>query len=255
MSKLDSSIGDRSKFADPLLSHYGKGEIRLDKLFSDLIPRKLFDFYEFHQWRNAVAVLNGAFPEQWQDILSILSSFRILRSDIGEKGEKGGGKSKVAIRMDRMFREKGWQPEEFDIQIVVDSKPIETPTHEVDCFKNKVALELEWNNKTEFYDRDLNNFRLLFDLRVADVGVIITRCDELQAIFNSLGKGSSYGPTTTILSKLRRKLDGGAGGGCPVLAIGMKAGLYLDDVADSSVSSRFVRIERTTKFKPRAGRK
>jgi hypothetical protein len=25
-----------------------------------------------------------------------------------------------------------------------------------------------------------------------------------------------------ILSKLQRKLDGGAGGGCPVLAIGMK---------------------------------
>ena len=205
----------------------------------ELIPKKLLQFYEFHEWRNAIAVLNGAFPREWADILRVLSAFRILRSDIGELGEKGGGKSKVAIRMDRMFRERQWKPEEFDTSIVVrtteSTQTIESPTHEVDCFKAKVALEVEWNNKTEFYDRDLNNFRLLFDLRVADVGVIITRCDELQNVFNALGKGGSYGKTTTILSKLKRKLDGGAGGGCPVLAVGMKPTLYLDDIKDPSV--------------------
>lgn len=218
---------------------------------AELIPKELLDLYEFHQWRNAIAVLSGAFPTEWTDILEILAAFRILRTDIGEVGEKGGGKSKVAIRMDRMSRERKWRPQEFGTSIVVrtpeDVHTIDSPTHEVDCFKAKVALELEWNNKTEFYDRDLNNFRLLFDLRVADVGVIITRCDELQTIFDGLGKGSSYGPTTTILSKLKRKLDGGAGGGCPVLAVGMKPTLYLDDITDPSVGSRFVRIMRVTR--------
>jgi restriction endonuclease BglII len=216
-----------------------------------LIPSGLYEFYEFHEWRNAIAVLRSAYPREWTNILEILADFRILRSDIGEVGEKGGGKSKVAIRMDRMFRAKKWQPQEFDTSIVVKTSEstheIKSPTHEVDCFKAKVALELEWNNKTEFYDRDLNNFRLLFELRVADVGVIITRCDELQGIFDKMGKGSSYGSTTTVLSKLKRKLDGGAGGGCPVLAIGMKSTLYLDDITDPRVSSRFVRIERVTK--------
>jgi hypothetical protein len=216
-----------------------------------LVPKQLLELYEFHEWRNATAVLRSAYPREWADILHVLTEFRILRSDIGEFGEKGGGKSKVAIRMDRMFRGRGWQPEEFDTSIVVkrgsDVQEIKSPTHEVDCFKGKVALELEWNNKTEFYDRDLNNFRLLFELRVADVGVIITRCDELQRIFNEMGKGGSYGPTTTVLSKLKRKLDGGAGGGCPVLAIGMKSTLYLDDIRNPGVSSRFVRIERVTK--------
>lgn len=223
----------------------------MDQRALKLIPKGLLDLYEFHQWRNAVAVLNGAYPEEWKEILEILSEFRILRTDIGEQGEKGGGKSKVAIRMDRMFRARGWEPEEFDTSIVVktekETRKIDSPTHEVDCFKGRVALELEWNNKTEFYDRDLNNFRLLFDLRVADVGVIITRCDELQSVFNSMGKGSSYGSTTTILSKLLRKLNGGAGGGCPVFVVGMKPALYLDDIADSSVRSRFVRIDRVTK--------
>src|SRR5262249_231293 len=149
--------------------------------------------------------------------------------------------------MDKMFKAKGWEEKRFDTRILVNDQPIDSPTHGVDCFKGKVALELEWNNKTEFYDRDLNNFRLLFDLRVADVGVIITRCDELQQIFDALGKGGSYGSTTTILSKLKRKLDGGAGGGCPVLAVGMKSTLYLDDMADPDVCSRFVRIDRVTK--------
>lgn len=213
----------------------------------DLIPAPLLDLYEFHEWRNPCAVLSVAYPQEWADILEVLTTFRLLRTDIGEAGEKGGGKTKVAIRMDRMFVARGWEEKEFDTRIVVDGTEIKSPTHAVDCFKGKVALELEWNNKTEFYDRDLNNFRLLFDLRIADVGVIITRCDELQGIFDALGRGSSYGPTTTILSKLKRKLDGGAGGGCPVLAIGMKKNLYVDDIAQPDLGRAFERIERVTR--------
>ncbi|MFZ5675976.1 MAG: BglII/BstYI family type II restriction endonuclease [Pseudomonadota bacterium] len=213
----------------------------------NLIPPDLQELYDFDEWRNPCAVLSVAYPEEWQDILTVLRNFRLLRRDIGEKGIKGGGKSLVAIRMDRMFRELGWTPMEFDTKIVVNNHPIESPTHEVDCFKGKVALELEWNNKTEFYDRDLNNFRLLFDLRVADVGIIITRSDELQTIFDDMGKGASYGPTTTIFSKLQRKLDGGAGGGCPVLAIGMKKSLYIDDIARPDLAVNFKTIERKKK--------
>ena len=37
------------------------------------------------------------------------------------------------------------------------------------------ALEIEWNNKDPFYDRDLNNFRLLFELRTVSVGVASRR--------------------------------------------------------------------------------
>jgi len=70
----------------------------------------------------------------------------------------------------------------------VDDKPIPLPTHKIDNFKNEVGLEVEWNNKTEFYDRDLNNFRLLKELRVLAVGVIVTRMSELQDLFNKLGK-------------------------------------------------------------------
>jgi len=54
--------------------------------------------------------------------------------------------------------------------MLVDGRTIDSPTYEVDCYKNQIALEIEWNNKDPFFDRDLNNFRLLFDLRAISVG-------------------------------------------------------------------------------------
>jgi hypothetical protein len=110
--------------------------------------------------------------------------------------------------------------------VTVDKEIMESPTHKVDCFKNRIALEIEWNNKDPFFDRDLNNFRLLFDLRAISVGIIITRCDELQEIFEKLGRGQSYGASTTHLGKLLPRIKGGGGGGCPILVFGIKNSLY-----------------------------
>lgn len=176
-----------------------------------------------HEWRHASAVLHTDFREEWDDIVAVLTEFRVQKSHITVGG---GGRSKVSASIDRAFTDRGWSERKFETQIRVDQNVYDSPTHKVDCFKNTIGLELEWNNKTEFYDRDLNNFRLLFELRALNVGVIITRCDELQDIFDSLGRGSSYGPTTTILSKLLRKMEGGSGGGCPVLVFGIKKSLY-----------------------------
>lgn len=47
---------------------------------------------------------------------------------------------------------------------------MDSPTHKVDCHKNRVALEIEWNSKDPFFDRDVNNFRPLFDLHAIYVG-------------------------------------------------------------------------------------
>ena len=104
-----------------------------------------------------------------------------------------------------------------------------SPTHKVDCFKNRVAVEIEWNNKDPFFDRDLNNFRLLFDLRSVSVGVIITRADELQDVFDGLGRGSSFGASTTHMGRLLPRINGGSGGGCPILVIGITKKLYIED--------------------------
>lgn len=191
-----------------------------------LVPGEIVRRYEVHQWRNALAVLAGAHPVEWAEVLDVLRSFTLLRTDIEAPG---GGKSPIANKLDGHFYRLGWQEKSFKTSITVDATVYETPTHKVDCFKNRVALEVEWNNKDPFFDRDLNNFRLLFDLRAIDVGIITTRCDELQSIFDELGKGKSYGPSTTHMSRLLPRIEGGGGGGCPVAVFGIRREAYLDD--------------------------
>jgi hypothetical protein len=186
-------------------------------------PKEMVENYEIHEWRHASAILRTDFRAEWDDILSVLRNFRLRKSHIAIGG---GGKSKVSGSIDKAFSDRGWSERKFVTKIQVDENVIESPTHKVDCFKNGIGVEIEWNNKTEFYDRDLNNYRLLFELRALNVGVIITRCDGLQSIFDGLGRGSSYGNSTTILSKLLSKIEGGGGGGCPILAFGIRAKLY-----------------------------
>lgn len=191
-----------------------------------LVPEDIHALYEVREWRNATGILQAACPSEWEDILVVLRNCKLFRREI----EVGGGrKSQVADRIDQQFYVRGWQEKHFATRILVDDQEYNSPTHKVDCFKGRVALEVEWNNKDPFYDRDLNNFRLLFDLRVIDAGVIITRCDELQLIFNRLGKGNSYGNSTTHMSTLLPRIEGGGGGGCPILVFGMRGSLYVDE--------------------------
>ena len=192
----------------------------------DQLPKFVKDHYEVHEWRHALAILRYDFTSEYAGICDVLTRFRLRKSWITVGG---GRKSKVADWIDCELFQKGWKPKNFDTKITVDEKVMESPTHEVDCFKNRVALEIEWNNKDPFFDRDLNNFRLLFDLRAISVGVIITRCDELQEIFDSLGRGSSYGASTTHMSKLLPRIQGGGGAGCPLLVFGIRRTLYAED--------------------------
>lgn len=190
------------------------------------LPEFIQQHYEIHEWKHACAILRQDFPEEWSDIISVLTEFRLRKAWITNPG---GQKSLVAQFIDRYLYHRGWVEKEFKTQVVVDQHRIDTPTHKVDCFKNRVALEIEWNNKDPFFDRDLNNFRLLFDLRAISVGIIITRCDNLQEIFNTLGRGSSYGASTTHISKLIPRIEGGGGAGCPLLVFGISKKLYTED--------------------------
>ncbi len=192
----------------------------------DQIPFEIRELYEIHEWKHACAILASDFPDEWNDIIEVLSEFRLYKSWL----TRGGGrKSKISGFIDEFLYQKGWQEKKFSTRVVVDEQSMDTPTHKIDCYKNRIALEIEWNNKDPFYDRDLNNFRLLFDLRAISVGVIITRCDELQEIFNDLGRGQSFGASTTHMSKLLPRIEGGSGAGCPLLVFGISRKLYVED--------------------------
>ena len=191
------------------------------------LPDFVREHYECTEWRHASAILSQDFPGEWHDILSVLTEFRLKKSWITEGG---GQKSKVSGFIDSYLYARGWEEKKFNTGVFIDREHHVAPTHSIDCFRNRIALEIEWNNKDPFFDRDLNNFRLLFDLRAVSVGVIITRCDELQTIFKQIGRGSSYGASTTHMSKLLPRIEGGGGAGCPLLVFGITERLYEEDL-------------------------
>lgn len=189
----------------------------------NLLPKEIRDSYQIEERHHACSILRTDFPEQWKDLVAVLRDFKLRRSDIAAGG---GNKSPISRGIDALFFRRGWAEKSFDIKVTVDGAETLSPTHHVDYYKNRVAVETEWNNKDPFFDRDLTTFRLLFELNVLSVGVIITRADELQDLFAEMGKKGAAGAATTHMSKLLPKMYNRASGGCPVLALGITKRKY-----------------------------
>ncbi|WP_320978573.1 BglII/BstYI family type II restriction endonuclease [Bacteroides sp.] len=189
------------------------------------LPQEIQDLYEIHEYRHAIAILQVDFPSEYQNIIDMLLAFRLKKSDILLAG---GRKSTISDFLDSFLYERKWVEKMFTTKLIIDGHEYDTPTHKIDCYKNRIALDIEWNNKDPFYDRDLNNYRLLHDRNAISVAVIVTRCTNLQDIFNKLGKGGSYGASTTHMDKLIPRIEGGSGGGCPILVFGITKELYID---------------------------
>jgi Restriction endonuclease BglII len=194
----------------------------------ELIPISVRDKFEVFDWRNAIAILHSVHRTEFIEIMQVLGGFELKATDIAQAG---GNKSSIAKSIDQRLYEQGWVEKSFDTRIIVDSQSYESPTHGVDCFKGKIALEVEWNNKDPFFDRDLNNFRLLYDLRIIDLGVVITRATSLETTLKSVGRSATtYGKATTHTDKIYPKIRGGGAGGCPVVVFGIKAGAFINDI-------------------------
>jgi hypothetical protein len=216
------------------------------------LPKFIRDNYEVKEWRHASSILQTDFPELLEEFIDVLIRFRLKKSQVVVGG---GSKTKIAGWIDSELRKKGWVEKQFKTAFKVDEQTIESPTHKVDCYKSTsaggIGFEIEWNNKDPFFDRDLNNFRLLFDLRTISVGVILTRAEDLKILFRKLtAKGlkpaSSFGESTTHWGKLLPRLEGGGGGGCPVLAFGITQKLYTEDVSDAE-ALKLIQQARETK--------
>ena len=196
-------------------------------MFKERFGKFIEENYEIHEFGNASAIFKHDYPTEFNELKSSLENFTLKKSNLLEKG---GGKSKIPPTFEDPLYKNGWIEKNFDISISLDGVESKIETHKIDCFKNKIGIEVEWNNKTEFYDRDLNNFRVLHSLNALDLGIIITRCDELNDIFDTLNIKSKYGSSTTILSKLLFKVRSGSLGGCPLLIFGIKKSLYRDNL-------------------------
>ena len=123
----------------------------------------------------------GDFAEPLGELCEILLGMEI---EDAELVQGGGGESSLTQRLRRQLAERSWRKRKIVILKTIDGKERSATTHEIDHVRDtdqgSVALEIEWNNKDPFYDRDLENFQRLHVEGAISVDVILTRGRTLQ---------------------------------------------------------------------------
>jgi hypothetical protein len=130
---------------------------------------------------HARAILGSDFPEVARQLEAVLLASTIpIEEIIGS----GGGETKGTQRLRNALKQHGWRKHKFVVQRIIDGIEREAQSHEVDhvrTFEQRtVALEIEWNNRDPFFDRDLENFKRLHADGAISLGIIITRGTSLQ---------------------------------------------------------------------------
>lgn len=174
------------------------------------LPTDIASLYQIIDHQNALETL-ARNPDEMNDVFELLRDFRFTEEDLLAKG---GSRSLLSKRLDGFLRVRNWEERKYRTSSGYE-------THKIDCWRGRVALEGEWNNKNPFFDRDLADFRILHRHGVIDLGIIITRCTSLQATFKRLGIGQKYGASTTHLGKLLPLLKEDSSGDCPILVVGI----------------------------------
>lgn len=131
---------------------------------------------------HAEAILKHDMPSAIEELETVLLEATI---PVVEMIKGGGGESGFTQRLrKRLAKDFSWVKHKFEVKKIVDGVEKESISHEIDHVKrfngNTFALEIEWNNKDPFYDRDLENFKRLHADGVISVGGIITRGTSLH---------------------------------------------------------------------------
>ncbi len=209
------------------------------------IQSNLMKKFEFHNYGHALEILSEAFPTEWKELQTCLCRLSISTEDLSAAG---GNETAIPKKFDDVLYPLGWREIRITGDLVVKmyprkanqrgrfaDQPFDEKTirqyidgHNIDFLKNKVAFDLEWNSKDQTFDRDLLAMRTYFDCGLIEVGVIVTRSEELNDIFHVVTDHNGepvirkYGASTTWMGKLEYRLKSRRNGGCPILAIGIK---------------------------------
>lgn len=143
------------------------------------LKKKGFQILALH---HAEAILKHDMGTAIEELESVLDEVRI---PVEELVRGGGGEGKGTQRIRKALADThGWRKHCFEIKKIVDGKEKESISHEIDHVKTFsggiFALEIEWNNKDPFFDRDLENFKRLHADGVISVGAIVTRGTTLH---------------------------------------------------------------------------
>ena len=131
---------------------------------------------------HAEAILRHDFPAEATELIAALLDFAL---PVEELIASGGGEARSTQRLRRRLAGAGWRKHVFEITLMVDGAPRPSVTHEIDHVRRGaagvLALEIEWNNKDPFFDRDLENFQRLHAQSAISMGVVVTRGAALHA--------------------------------------------------------------------------
>lgn len=202
------------------------------------IRKSLLRKFEFQNYGHALEILSKSFPGEWNDLQDCLEQLSISKTDLLTAG---GNETNIPKKFDDVLYPRGWREIRISGDLIIkfyprgrsrgrfldqpyDEKTIEgyIDGHNIDFIKGRVAFDLEWNSKDQTFDRDLLAMRTYFDCGLIDVGIIVTRAQELNDIFSDLGIKAKYGASTTWMGKLEYRLKSRRNGGCPILAVGIK---------------------------------
>jgi hypothetical protein len=137
--------------------------------------------FEVEFTSHAEAIILHDFPDLISELEGALEKTSI---PITEIIGGGGGEAKVTQRLRRSLAAMEWTKHNFELKKTVDGVPKESISHEIDHVRRAAngvfALEIEWNNKDPFFDRDLENFKRLHAEGAISVGAIVTRGSAMQ---------------------------------------------------------------------------
>jgi hypothetical protein len=191
-----------------------------DPLFATLVARGFDLAFRSH----AEAIMSRDFPRAVEEIEGVLADFTI---PLTELIAGGGGEAKGTQRLRRALDKAGWKKHRFDVEKRIDGLPTQSRSHEVDHVRSfdeggRIALEIEWNNKDPFFDRDLEHFQRLHADGAISVGIVITRGRSLHGGLHDLVRGFletnnitaiedlapfGYRPTDRQRDAIRSRLD------------------------------------------------
>ena len=149
----------------------------MEPIFPEL-SRRGFDLaFTYH----ADAILRQDFAEAANELDRIIAAVSI---PVMELVRGGGGEAQVTQRLRRTLAEHDWRKRNFKVEKRIDDRTTFSQSHEVDHVKaypaGAIALEIEWNNKDPFFDRDLENFNRLHLDGGISIGIVVTRGRSLQ---------------------------------------------------------------------------
>lgn len=209
-----------------------------------VLPAAARDHWAFMETNSAAAVMQAVCPTEWAEIVDVLSTYRL---DPSFWLKAGGNRGDIAEQIDAQFERRGWRETKLNLETtgvlyardgtkLGELPPVLQEGYLVDNFKNRVAVDVEWNAKDGNLDRDLAAYRSWYEAGVLSAAVIITK-DRLPLLRLARRLWSDYQSTlaepdrnprlpidlttstVTAFDKAQMRVRRGVMGTCPVLVV------------------------------------